>query len=206
MLRTQLLVGLLVSSVVLGACGPSESVVETAIAQTSVAAVTPTDVASDTPAPTTTSTITRTSPPTATKTITRTPTITATPRPTNTPRPTSTPDPRFASFDNLCAALRGMSQIEQKAFLQQEAADKVVGPWIGRVGDFIDDTYIKFLVAPPDYSNDWYSVSVILPKRTYLINSLYEFYGKISDLEYTMGACFVILVADKENEYRRIEP
>jgi hypothetical protein len=79
-------------------CTPTESVIQTAIAQTLVANPTSTSIptSTNTSKPTSTDTpeATSTPNPTSTPEATNTPVATNTPKPTNTPNPTSTPDTR----------------------------------------------------------------------------------------------------------------
>ncbi len=78
---------LLVLGLLLPTCAPSQTQIETAIAQTVIAQVTPISTATNTPEPT------NTLKPTNTPQATNTPRSTNTPRPTRTPRPTLTPSP-----------------------------------------------------------------------------------------------------------------
>jgi hypothetical protein len=196
---------------ILTACGSSPDQLrgtETAIAATVVAQITArAHIPTSTRAATSTAQPTPTFLPThtATPTSTSTPQPTETPLPSATPAPTSTPDPLFVSFDSLCKYVKTLSDIEVKAF-SQRTKGRSVGPWRGRVSNYIEGGYgvnmAEFIMNSPDFKSTGYSPNDnsvnFITNKTFLINEVYDIYGAMDTVFGGRGSsvCHMVLKYD----------
>jgi hypothetical protein len=98
-----------------------------------------------------------------------------------------------------------MTDLQVKAFNQQNARHSV-GPWRGRVGDFMMGAVV-FIMNKPDYQPQGASIDdnivVFSGTRTYQIDEVYDFYGSLMSV--TPGStCMVILQADGNERLNQI--
>ena len=195
----------------LAACGPTSEQVsasQTNIAMTVIADITAqAPKSTNTPIPTNTQPhtltpiITLTSTSTKTPTPSKTPTLTYTPGPSSTPTNTSTPDPITFGYGELCDYLGKMTDIEQRAWVQQNKG-KDIGPWRGRVANYFAGDSVVFYVD----DNDDYNVIFTDPTKEYLINQVYDFYGVLFSISGGNFCLSIVLADEREVMNTLIEP
>ncbi len=98
-----------------------------------------------------------------------------------------------------------MSDIEQRAWVQKNDGKKV-GPWRGRVIYFYsrDSVFVHVDGRGAYPFGDNFNVS--FPKKEYLINEVYDFYGTLVTIAGDNSGCLGVIFADARETNVVVQP